>query len=393
MLPFSIIGGLALASLWLTREDGIWILPFVITVIGITFVLIILKNRKRLKEWKRWLPKILVTILPVVLLTASLDAVRLMNYEVYGVGIYNETDDGYFGKVLKTMYSVKTDEDIQYVTVTRQKLDLLCEHSETLNSIKPYLDASLDGWDYCDRTPGDTQVEDGWFWWALKGAVEDAGYYKDATTANEFYKKVYEELNAEIDAGKLETQLTLPSNLMSPWKSEYFIELPKTMASMAWFVTNFDTVKTVNPVYNVANPGFVATREFEEMTNDLSGTPYTQKYVDRVNAITKIYKATGLILILLAILSYLLITKNLIKTNNKNKYIDSWLLFTGVLCSLIVLIGGVSYNHITACNSQYYMYLSGAYPLLITFSMGCICYFTENRKNLLKKKFKRSNNK
>ena len=51
--------------------------------------------------------------------------------------LYNEINDGYFGKVIKTIYSVKTDEDIKYVTATRKKkMNLLYENSETLNSIK-----------------------------------------------------------------------------------------------------------------------------------------------------------------------------------------------------------------------------------------------------------------
>ena len=46
IIPFSLIAGIALASLWLTREDGIWILPFVLVVIAIMVISTILKNKK-----------------------------------------------------------------------------------------------------------------------------------------------------------------------------------------------------------------------------------------------------------------------------------------------------------------------------------------------------------
>lgn len=395
MLPFAIIAGIALATLWLTREDGIWILPFTLAVILLTLILIVLKNKEKHIEWKKLLPKILVTILPMIILITSLNIVRTINYAQYGVYVYNEINDGYFGKVIKIIYSVKTDEDIQYVTATRNKINKLYEHSETLNSIKPQLEESMDAWDYNDRHPGDAQVEDGWFWWSLKEAVEKAGYYENAQKANEFYKKIYEEIDKEIKDGKIETQMSMPSNLMSPWKMRYFTELPKSMARIAWYVVNFEDVQTVNYAGDIPNDD-IGNTKFEAMTNDLAATnkvdntidnasKYTEKYVNRVNLIGKIYKMTGLVLAILSFIAYVIITIKLIRTKDKKEVIDIWLLFTGVACSLLVLIGGVSYNHITSCFSRYYMYLSGAYPLISIFCMENICYFLENKKNMFLK--------
>ena len=172
MLHFAIIGGLTLASLWLTREDGIWILPFVLVVTLIVLISILymnIKEKKKFKITKTLVGKVIVSILPLIILFGSMNVIRTINYAKYGVYVYNEINDGYFGKVIKAMYSVKTDEDIQYVTVTRNKLNKIYEYSETLSSIKPQMEASMDAWDYNDRHPGDTQVEDGWFWWALEG--------------------------------------------------------------------------------------------------------------------------------------------------------------------------------------------------------------------------------
>lgn len=392
MLPFSIIGGIALASLWLTREDGIWILPFTIVVILLTLILIVIKSKKQQMNWKELGSRVVVTILPIIILFCSLHAVRFVNYMNYGVYVYNEINDGYFGKVIKTIYSVKTDENIEYVTATRQKINLLYENSETLNSIKAELEESLDSWDLCDRNPEDTQVEDGWFWWALKGAAENAGMYENAEKSNEFYKKVYEEINLAIKDGKIDTQSTMPSNLMSPWKNEYFVSLPKTMLKTACYIVNFEGVETVNTAGDIPID-FVGTRKFEAITNNLAASnvnetsneidntsKYTEKYVDRVNAIGRIYKGAGLILAVIAIICYIIVTIRLIKTKERSKIIDNWLLFSGVACSLIVLIGGVSYNHITSCYSIYYMYLSGAYPLVTIFSACNICYLAENKK-------------
>ncbi len=374
MLPFAVIGGLTLASLWLTREDGIWILPFILVVITLLIISILFQNRKEKKiQWNRKVvTKLMVAILPMLLLILSLQAVKLVNYAKYGIYAYNEINDGYFGKVIKTMYRVKTDEDIPYVTVTRNKIKVLYENSPTLKSIEPELEEMLNAWDHNDRHPGDTQVEDGWFWWALKGAVENAGKYENAQMSNEFYQKVYDELQEAIKQGKLKTGMSMPSTLMSPWKKEYFMQLPIEMAKTSYFIANFKDVETVNGA-SEAN-----ARKFNGITNDLSIEPmpegkqdeltkYTEKYVERLNTIGKVYQHLGLVVTGISLLAYIFITIKLVKAKEKKQMIDIWLLLTGIGCSLLVLIAGVSYNHITACYSRYYMYLSGAYPLLIAF--------------------------
>ena len=102
--------------------------------------------------------------------------------------------------------------------------------------------------------------------------------------------------------------------------------------------------------------------KFEAITNNLAVTKsknneidnvskYTEKYVKRVNTIGNIYKATGSIFAIFGIICYIVITIRMLKSKQKNGIIDMWLLLTGVACSLIVLIGGVSYNHITSCFS------------------------------------------
>lgn len=367
IMPFAILGGLTTASLWLTREDGIWILPFILVVSVILVVYSIIKNKK---DKPLLTKKIVMSILPFLLLIGSLHLVRIINYNYYGVYAYNEINDGYFGKVIKTIYSIDSNEDIQYVTATRNKIKMLYDNSETLKSIENQLEKSMDAWDGTDRKPGDTQVEDGWFWWALKTAGEDAGIYKDAKTANEFYKKIYDELQNAIKQGKIKTQISMPSNLMSPWKMHYFIELPYEMAKTSWYITKFNEVETVNRASEDNS------RKYNAITNDLSImsakdgnidelTKYTDVYVRRLNNIGLIYKKTGLILTIISLLAYGFIT--IILIIKKDKILDLWLLLTGIGCSLLVLIAGVSYNQITACFSRYYMYLSGAYPLLIAF--------------------------
>ena len=46
---------------------------------------------------------------------------------------------------------------------------------------------------------------------------------------------------------------------------------------------------------------------------------------------------------------------------------EKWLIISSVIASYLVLALGVSYNHISSCDSISTLYLSGAYPLIIIF--------------------------
>lgn len=400
MLCFSIIAGLVLGTFWQTREDGIWILPFVLVVTLIIFINIIIKYRKNAGEL---IKRIIIVLLPIIILQGMLSLTRFINYKIYGVYTYNEINDGYFGKVLQTMYSVKTDEDIQYVTVTRDKIKKLYEVSPTLNSIKNEFENSLNAWDNNDRNPGDTQVEDGWFWWSLKMAVEDAGYYDTAEHANEFYKQVYEELQTAIDEGKLEIGIKMPSKLMSPWKSRYLGEELLTMAKFTYFVATYDTVETINAE---SFGDIITIKEYENLTLNKAIYPRTENYIDSyqaytkpysniLNKITDVYSMIGLPTAIISFILYIIMTISIILSKQIRKnHLDIWLLETGLACSFLVLLAGVSYNHITACMSKYYMYLSGAYPIVTALKTIVIIYFIDNfkeYKEIFKNRKKKSN--
>lgn len=386
MLLFSIIAGFVLGTFWQTREDGIWILPFVLVVILIIVINTIIKFKSNKGELVK---RLIIAILPIVILEGMLNITRFINYKYYGVYTYNELNDGYFGKVLQTMYSIKNDENIEKVTVTRNKVNKLYEVSETLNSIKPYFEDSLDAWDGNDTNPGDGQVEDGWFWWSLKMAVEDAGYYDSAKNSNDFYKKVYEELQSAIDDGKLEIGFKMPAKLMSPWKSEYFEKEIETMAKFTYFVVTYDTVQ-VDYLESIGTPEKI--KEYESLTLDMAVYPSNENYIDTYQAyvnsfvkilskITAIYSKLGILVAVISFILYIIFTVFIIiKKNFRKNHLDLWLLETGIGCSLLVLIAGVSYNHITACFSKYYMYLSGAYPLVIALETIMIVHFIDSFK-------------
>jgi hypothetical protein len=365
--------------------------------------------------------------------------------------------------------------------------------SPSLNSIKDKLESSLDNFSSMDRNPDDSEVEDGWFFWALRSAVDAAGYYTDAKTANQFYKKVSDEINDYVKKNNIETVTTMPSALMSPWRKGYTIKLVNTSIKILKYIISFQDVETTNSVstsdnanginkfeaisnnfaytensyyslrgwifakdntelelevrdynnnlidkisfidsldvYEAYNEEYKSAKKCrfevknyignvnlklviinkktkEETVIDLDQPNYeigndnyeynidsytknmydsitqksTQKYVDRLNGITKVYQKLNPIVFVVSIICYIIITIKMILNiiNKKYQYVPVWLIVTSIILSMLVLIIGVAYNEISSCASINYMYLSGSYPLMLTFEIITIIYTISN---------------
>ena len=180
LLGWSLLGGLSLASFWNTREDAIWILPLVLVYILIMVIEYALLNKKHFN-----LKKIIIFILPLVILEVCNLGISMINYIEYGVFTRVDESNTSFSHAIQAIYSVPAKENIEYVSVTKEKLERLYEISPSLNSISESLNSICKSIDANGRNPEDGEIEDGWFWWALRFAAEANGYYENATKAEE----------------------------------------------------------------------------------------------------------------------------------------------------------------------------------------------------------------
>ena len=190
---------------------------FCLFVLVVTIVLIGIKIIDE-KCVKKKITHSLVMAIPVITLFVTNLLISSLNYYAYGIFTTNELNDSNFKDAMQSIYSVKNKEDVEYVSVTREKLKRLYKMSPSLNSIKDELEASMDAWSKLDRNPDDDEVEDGWFFWSLRDAVSNAGYYENAKKADSFYKKVSDEINSYVEENDVKTVMTMPSALMSPWR-------------------------------------------------------------------------------------------------------------------------------------------------------------------------------
>ena len=473
MLIMGLLGGITLGSFYNTREDAIWIMPFVLVFSLIMIIEHIIINKKKFNK-----KRILTFILPILVLCSINSVISLVNYKVYGSYVRVDESKTSFTKAIKAIYSVPPKEDIEYVSVTKEKLNRIYKVSPTLNNISNSLDKYIDIYDKVDRKPNDGEVEDGWFWWVLRYAAYDEGYYNDIKIANKFYEDVANEITKAQENDQIEKQKTMPSALMSPWRKGYAKKLFDTMIEIYKFTNGFKDTELTNIL---SSGSFKNIGLFEVLSNDKAIYPYftlisgtynsngeekvyityedrvlkeiecsknncyiefisneeldgkkilikindveynindlaSIQYVDgsilkleddkfninyysnsdvtsnqlelatiynkKINIISDIYQLLGLIVGVVSLILYIVLT--IIVLFKNRKLLDTWLIISSVIASYIVLCLGVSYNHISSCDSISTLYLSGSYPLIIIFDLFIVFTFIDNRKKLLK---------
>lgn len=203
----------SLGFLWETKSDTIWMLPFTLAVLLAT-AFVIIKDRKKFPPvsefrlqhgfWRRWGGRVQIClrmgllILPFLGIIFSSYFVDIVNTKVYG-----GPRIAYYGPATSLMTGVESEDSTENISLSRKTFQKLCSLSPTLATIQRQVEAEMDEYDKYDTHPGDGNVEDGWIGWALIEAVAEAGHYEDCQSANEFYRKVYEELMAAVNAGEI----------------------------------------------------------------------------------------------------------------------------------------------------------------------------------------------
>lgn len=377
---WAVLSGLGVASLWHSREDGIWIIPLVLGVILISWGTFYFNKELRLKDK---LTKGAIVGLPVAILILSTVLIASINYAYYGIYTTNELNDSHYTKTIQLIYSVEAIEAVHNVSVPRSSMEKIYEAVPSLNEIRDEIDASMDHWSWYDQDVAVREVEDGWFFWSIREAVANSGYYRDAQTANNFYKQVNKELEEAFETGQLERRKTMPSALMSPWRDEYWEELPKAFLVTLHYVAGYEKLET--SVLESIEDGRNGMRLFERMTNNLALYPgeeikwNDQLRIEILNVIQSFYQLVGVLIFLLAGFGYAIITLLLFQKKWRNQYnlLDFWLVLTGLLFSAFVLIGGVAYTEISAYVAISYWYLAGAYPLIASFNVISIYKISE----------------
>lgn len=275
LAPWMMVGAASLAWFWLTREDSIWIAPFVgvaTAVIVVRLQRVWLRQRraegaartaesaaesmavsgvveagtKPLGAGVRFALSLVFMLLPLGTVFGSMQAIKSINESHYGLATTAEINSGNFARFIKDLYAIQPEAlpENQRVACPHSSVEAAYSVSPTLASIQPQVEDSFYNWgDVYDNDPGDGEVNGGEFFWVLRIAGEDAGVYStDAAAADAFWGRCASEIEAAFDADALARRAIMPSSIMSPWRAEYAGQLLPTLGDIVSHLCTYEDV-------------------------------------------------------------------------------------------------------------------------------------------------------
>ncbi len=201
---FGCLSGAVLAWLWLTREEGISLVPGVV-------ILTAAAAFGGFRE--RTMPQLAVAVTAMALTFATVQlAFNTVNWHVYGKFVGIDVKEANFQNALRALNGVVAGEVQPFVAVTRQARQQIYSVSPAFSSLAGYLDgppaaAYREGGCRPQRHMLPVpcgEIVAGWFLWALRDAAAWAGYYSSPASTSNFFGEVAREINSACARGLLE---------------------------------------------------------------------------------------------------------------------------------------------------------------------------------------------
>lgn len=229
--------GAALPAFWLTREEGVWMLPVLVLLPGWTFVALRRSDLpdRRLRSW--------LCLTPLILLLLANTAVATVNLARYGSFTTVEFKNRDFLAAYGALTRVKPARWIPHVPVTKETRERLYALSPAFAELKPHLEGEIgNGWAEVARQTypelKGTEIAGGWFMWALRRAVAVTGHCASARDAMAYYRRLAREINAACDSGTVSC-LRKRASMAPPWRVEYLSPFLGATVHAAVFLVSF----------------------------------------------------------------------------------------------------------------------------------------------------------
>jgi hypothetical protein len=197
--------GLAFGLFWITREEGIWIIP--------GLMLLLLLKAWQLKKENLAIKNIFYRFacfsLTVILF---ISLIAFVNYYKYGNFEVVDFKGTAYSSAMKSLNSVDVGQDLPYLPVSFEKRQAIYKVSPSFAQLKDFFEDTGKGWTshgcrFYPWTCGD--YAGGWFPWALRDAVANKGYYKTPISAAEFYSNITKEIKTACDTGLIKCKTNL----------------------------------------------------------------------------------------------------------------------------------------------------------------------------------------
>jgi len=238
---WSILGGLSLGVFWITREEGVWILPMV----GLVMAALIFTG------WKEGRPAF-IGILTVVVVWVGCAAIpytlvayqNQKHYDWFGVVDMRSAE---FADAMGALMRIEVGPNRAQVPVNREAREAAYLVSPAFAELRNHLEEGpiAQKWMEKQRYPfEERQFMAGWFLWALRDAIAAAGYADSAGEFLDYCERLAAEINQACEDDRLPAGPPR-SGLTPRWHDSYgegFKEAWWPFLDQAMRLTQFNTI-------------------------------------------------------------------------------------------------------------------------------------------------------
>ncbi len=377
-LFYLLLIGFSYGAIYLSREDGIWIMPFYIAALMIIAYVSFQQKQPYVVK------NLIINILPMGISLAIILLYSYQNYLHYDRFIVSDFTSSEFEKAYGSFASIEHEEWHPLIAVPNDVRFKLYEEVPSFQELEDIIeDEKFKNGYYNYEIDGFTS---GSFYWAFRKAAGEAGYYETTATSKEYYERVYEEVILAVDEGRLSAN-SIHSGLTPPIKLDYVIPV---------ILEGFNGLKTTilfeqtNPLSSAAVGLPEEIKEVEDFIHQEGATilqanttiPYldpmrnlTHKFMEIMNYF---YKFVIIIMLVISLSWQVFKCKYDLKYKifNRNSMLNIILL--GVLLMAILRCFMIAFVEVSSFNiGTYIMYLSTVHPLIILYSVLGFCKVVE----------------
>lgn len=260
---WSVLLGLSFGAFWLTREEGLWIMPTVVLLAGAVLLGAWRASREiLLRSLKAVGLAVGCALLPVL----TVAALNFHYYRWFGTVEFRAAD---FQNAFGSLVRVRVGPDLPFVPITREAREAVYAVSPAFAKLRPHLEGAIGlGWAEASASvtqlPGEQrQIGGAWMTWALRDAVIAAGEGRTAGEAMAFYRRLAVEINAACADGRLPAGP--PRSGFQPlWREGQTAEICRTFLRFADFTITFKRFSAFAPPSEGDDPTLVLFRDLTQ---------------------------------------------------------------------------------------------------------------------------------
>ncbi|HEX9758710.1 MAG TPA: hypothetical protein VGB26_13085 [Nitrospiria bacterium] len=358
--------GVSLSVFWLTREEGVWIIPSLLFILGFAFF----------KIWKEESPdriqRLALFILPFGIWMITIATISGVNQLYYGISKISEFKSKEFLAAYGSLSRVKHSNWHPRIPVPREVRVQLYMISPAFAQLKPLLEGGFGkGWAAisCQSISVCNDIGGGWFMWAFRDAATIAGNHASGKAAADYYKRLAREINSACAKGQLICEKER-ATMMPVWHSAYNWAVIKTFFHGLTFLVSFENAKP----YSKPSIGTEKTlkiihlytkEKLSPKTDPSSKTKTDDLGLFFLTLIGLVYQWGTPILFILALVTFTTTTFHILQGGG---VLIPWIIKTAFLIAVATRLGILSVIEVTSFPALNTLYLAPAYPLVLIFT-------------------------